>query len=452
MIASTVKTRCPALLLAAGLLVSAAACTSTSDESSTGGTSSGGTTAGTTVTAGGELTVVEDGLDDETTQKLNAAGAQGFSEVSAPGAVMAIRTSEGTWVATIGFQDWDETVPMTADINQRIGSVTKTFTVTALLQLAEQGVLSLDDPIEQYVPGMPNGDATLRELGEMRSGIPSYTFDEEFQQTLFDDPNHVWEPQQLVDLVKGDEPMFEPGTMMFYSNTNLVLLGMVIEQVADKPIEDVIAEQITEPLGLANTFMPTDAAYPEPHPQGYTMQGVDGDTPTDTADWNPSWAWTAGAMLSDLDDLLDWGEALGTGEGILSPETQADRLNSFDFSVPVYVSPDRSAPQSPERAYGLGLGLGLDWYGHEGELPGFNTYVQHYEPEGITLVVMANSDIFSGSDCTEDQPTVPSNPGIGPCMSPTSRIGAFLGDALGYPIIPDATEGSAGGSTTTTGG
>ena len=69
------------------------------------------------------------------------------------------------------------------------------------------------------------------------------------------------------------------------------------------------------------------------------MQGVDGDTPSNATDWNPSWGWTAGSMISNLDDLLVWGEALATGEGILSPEMQAERLDSFDFDVPVYTGP-----------------------------------------------------------------------------------------------------------------
>ena len=324
---------------------------------------------------------------------------------------------------------------MQADVHQRIGSVTKTFTVTALLQLAERGKLSLDDPIGKYVPGMPNGDATLAELAAMRSGIPSYTVNEEFRKRFFADPQHKWQPQQLVDLVKGEEPMFEPGTMMFYSNTNLVLLGMVIEMVAGAPIQDVLRNQILGPLGMKNTFLPADNSLPRPHARGYTLQGVDGNRPVDATDWNPSWGWTAGAMISDLDDLLVWGEALGMGRGILSPRMQSKRLASFDFDVPIHLGPHKAAPQTPAMAYGLGLGLALGWVGHEGELPGFDTYVQHYEPEGITMVVMANTDILSGSDCGKDQPTLPSNPGMGPCRSAVSRIGAALAAALGHPLV-----------------
>lgn len=390
----------------------------------------------------GSFTVSVNGLDASTAEALNRSGSKAFAETSAPGAVMTIRTRKGTWVATVGYQDWDRKVPMKADVHQRIGSVTKTFTVTALLQLVERGRLSLDDPIEKYVPGMPNGEATLGELAAMRSGIPSYTFNDEFQRKVFADPRREWRPEQLVDLVKGDQPMFKPGTMTFYSNTNLVLLGMVIEQVTGKPIQQVFQTQILDPLGMADTLMPTDSTLPRPHARGYTLQGVEGDTPADATDWSPSWSWTAGGMISDLDDLLVWGEALGTGRGILSPSTQAARLSSFDFAVPIYLGPDRTAPQSPARAYGLGLGLALDWYGHEGELPGFDTYVQYYEPEGITMVVMANTDIYSGSDCGQEQPTLPSNPGIGPCMSAVSRIGAALADALGYPMVRPAAPGN----------
>ncbi|MFB7893520.1 serine hydrolase domain-containing protein [Microbacterium sp. NPDC056044] len=411
------------VVLAAGLT----ACTSARPDASPSSISTPSSTPGA-------LAVIEDGLGADVGDALGAAAADAFAGISAPGAVMAIRTPEGTWAATIGFQDWDKTIPMAADVNQRVGSVTKTFTITALLQLAEQGALSLDDPIEMYVPGMPNGDATLYELASMRSGIPSYTFDPSFQDTLFSDPNHVWTPQQLVDLVKGVEPMYAPGAKTFYSNTNTVLLGMVIEQVTGTPIEDVMREQITEPLGLAATFFPTDGTFPDPHAHGYTTQGTDDNVPVEATDWNPSWGWSAGAMISDLDDLLTWGEVLATGEGILSPEWQQTRLDSFDFSVPVYVGPGQDAPQSEARAYGLGLGLALGWYGHTGELPGYNTVVQHHAESGTTLIVMVDSDIKSG-ECPAGAPTTPGGRTTGPCEDPAVYIANALADAVGHPLV-----------------
>lgn len=417
-----------AFSLAAVVTIGLSACGNGSNDSSTPAAST------PAVGQEGGLTVVEDGLDAGTAENLNAAATESFAGTSAPGAVMAIRTPEGTWTATIGYQDWNETIPMTAEVHQRIGSVTKTFTVTALMQLAERGELSLDDPIEQYVPGLPNGDATLYDLAAMRSGIPSYTFNTSFQDTVFGDPNHVWTPQALVDLVKGLEPMFAPGAKTFYSNTNTVLLGMVIEQVAGKPIQDVMQEQIIRPLDLKATEFPTDAAFPEPHASGYTTQGTDDGLPVEATDWNPSWGWSAGAMISDLDDLLVWGKALVTGEGLLSPEWQAKRIDSFDFDVPVYLPDGSDGPQSPSRAYGLGLGLALGWYGHTGELPGYNTVVQHHPETDTSLVVMVNSDIASG-DCPAGAAVTPGGRITGPCEDPAVYIANALADAIGLPLV-----------------
>lgn len=411
--------RAVAAVLAVAALA-AAACSGGSDDASS--------TSTTSVAAGGDgaLTVVEDGLDPLTTERLNTAATASFAEISAPGAVMAVRTPQGAWIATIGYQDWDETAPMAADVNQRVGSVTKTFTVTALLQLAEQGRLSLDDPIDMYVPGMPNPQATLGSLAAMRSGIPSYTFDEGFQQILFGDPDYVWTPQALVDIVKGQEPMFPPGTQTFYSNTNTILLGMVIEQVTGEPLGEVIQRQIIGPLGLADTVFPLDSGFPEPHAQGYTTQGQDDGRPADATDWNPSWGWAAGAMISNLDDLLVYAKELVAGDTLLTPDWQDRRIQSFDFSIP---------PNSPTRAYGLGLGLAYDWYGHTGELPGYNTVIQHNLTEDMTLVVMVNSDIKSG-DCPPEAPTTPGGRTTGPCEDPAVHIANTLADALGFPLVP----------------
>lgn len=423
---STIRTAFLTLTIGA-LVVGFAGCAGSSTDASPSESTAAGA-------SDGRLVVVEDGLGDELGAQLAVAATEAFAGISAPGAVIGVRTPEGTWAATIGFEDWDETVPMAADVNHRVGSVTKTFTVTALMQLAEQGELSLDDPIETYVPGMPNGDATLYELGAMRSGIPSYTFNTEFEQKLFSDPNYVWTPEALVDLVRGEEPMFAPGTKTFYSNTNTVLLGMVIEQVTGEPIEDVLQQRIIEPIGLDGTVFATDASFPEPHAHGYTLQGVDDGVPVETTDWNPSWGWTAGAMISDLDDLLTWSEVLATGDGLLAPEWQQQRIDSFDFSLPVYVDADTDAPQSPARAYGLGMGLALGWYGHDGTLPGFNTVLQHHLESGTTLIVMANSDIKSG-ECPESVGTIAGGRTTGACTDPAVFIGNALAEAVGHPIV-----------------
>jgi D-alanyl-D-alanine carboxypeptidase len=202
---------------------------------------------------------------------LNAALEQSFEESGAPGVVAAVQTPEDTWVGTLGVADLSSEEPMSPDMHQRIGSVNKTFTVSLLLQAAAKELLSLDDTIEQYVEDVPNGDEiTLRQMANMTSGIASYTFNEQWQEALFSDPQRIWRPEELVQFGIADSPTFDPGTEFQYSNTNTVLLGLVLEQVSGKPIGDLYREGIIEPLGLRGTSFPNaaDSSLPDPHAQG----------------------------------------------------------------------------------------------------------------------------------------------------------------------------------------
>lgn len=387
-------------------------------------------------------TVYRDDLQDPTlSAAIAGAITTSFAEIAAPGAIVGVETAKGRWVGTIGTQEWSDLVttratsarkPMMPDLNQRIGSITKTFTVTVLLQLAEKGNLSLNDPIGKYVTGLPNSDATLYQLAAMRSGIPSYTFDTNFTDALFADPYKPWTPEQLIDVIRLPKQFDSaqgsyrpPGSQTFYSNTNTVLLGIVIEQVTGKPLHEVIRKQIIEPLGLNHTVFPVDSTFPDPHARGYTVQGQDDGLPADATDWNPSWGWSAGAMISSLDDLLHYGKALVSGDKLLGPEMQSTRLNSFNFTVP---------PNTPSRAYGLGIGLANGWYGHTGELPGFNTVLQRHPDKGFTLVVMANSDIKSG-ECPPGSPVLPNGITEGPCNDPAVHVANQISVALGVPLV-----------------
>lgn len=353
-----------ALPLACAALVFAASCGDGADESSPSPTAP-----------------TAEALADD----LQAALVRVQEEVGFPGVVARVVTPDLEWTGAAGTIGADRSEAPGPDDHTRIGSITKTMTVTALLQLAEDGALSLDDPIGRYVPGLPNGDvATLRQLASMVSGIPSYTFDEEFQQRLFADPEASWTPDQLLDFARGDAPNFAPGERFEYSNTNTIALGLVVEQVSGQSLHDYLRANVFEPLGMADTVLPTDAAIASPHLYGITEQGQpDGET-ADATGWNPSWGWSAGAVISTVDDLELWGRALGTGVGVLSPETQELRLDSFLFDVP---------GATDTRAYGLGLGIEDGWLGHTGELPGYNTYVG-YLPELEAVVVAAvNTDI-----------------------------------------------------------
>ena len=198
---------------------------------------------------------------------LNAALEQSFEESGAPGVVAAVQTPEDTWVGTLGVADLSSEEPMSPDMHQRIGSVNKTFTVSLLLQAEADGLLSLDDTSDQYYEGIPNGDQiTLRQMANMSSGIASYTFNEQFQEQLFSDPQRVWTPEEVVQIGIEDSPAFDPGTEFQYSNTNTVLLGLVLQQATGRPIGDLYREQIIEPLGLQETSFPEleDSSLPAP--------------------------------------------------------------------------------------------------------------------------------------------------------------------------------------------
>jgi D-alanyl-D-alanine carboxypeptidase len=154
---------------------------------------------------------------------------------------------------------------MTPEVHHRIGSATKTFTATLLLKAADKGLLSLDDTIYQYAKGVPNGDKiTLRQMADMTSGIASYTEDKQWAKEWLSDPHRVWKPEELARIGIKESPLFEPGTEWFYSNTNYVLLGLVLEKVTGKPIGDLYREQIIEPLGLENTSFPEPQTLPSP--------------------------------------------------------------------------------------------------------------------------------------------------------------------------------------------
>ena len=368
-------------IAAVGLAVTALAtgCSSSgSSDSASSPAASASTSAAATADPAAMQAAFQQVLDD-------TRAAQGF-----PGVQAGVWMPDGEWIGTSGTSGEGLTTEITPEFHTRIGSVTKTFTVTALLQLAEQGKLSLDDTIGTYIPGMPNGDtATLANLASMTSGIPSYTESNTFTDAYFADPTQVWQPQQLVDVVKGQQPMFAPGSKFYYSNTNTVLLGMVIEQVTGQPVQDVFAAQIFEPLGLTQTSFPAASAeLPTPYLSGITEQGQPDGQTADATNWNPSWGFTAGEMISGLEDLRIWSKALATGEGILGAEYAQKRLDSLQTTV---------EPNTAEKSYGFGFGQINGWIGHTGELPGYNTTV-YYNPELQTsIVVMVNSDIATSS-------------------------------------------------------
>ena len=333
-------------------------------------------------TAGGSVTSSAEAgapLAAPTATRLDAAIGQAMTDASIPGAIVGIWGPAGDYVRAFGVADKVTHTPMQTDFYSRIGSVTKTFTVTAMLQLVDQGKLDLNDPISKYIPGVPSGDQiTLRELAQMRSGLVTFDDVEEFANSYTADPHQSFTPTQLLGYALDTPLQFPPGTQYQYSNTNTVLLGLVVEKQSGQSLPDYIGEHILSPLKMTHTSFPTTTAFPDSHPQGYTaLLGAE----RTATDWNPSWAWAAGNMISTLGDMRIWTYAVATG-ALLTPETQRQRL---DTTVP--MNPQKSA------FYGLGIFNAAGWIGHSGSIFGYQTVALYLPQMQTTLVFFINADV-----------------------------------------------------------
>lgn len=266
----------------------------------------------------------------------------------------------------------------------RVGSITKTFVATVVLQLAAEGGLGLDDSVEQWLPGLvPNGRAiTLRQLLNHTSGIYNYTEDEALFRSLVRDPLRVLTPEELVAVATRHGPRFAPGTDWSYSNTGYIVLGLVIEKATASPLEEQLRQRIFEPLGLARTSLPGAAALPPPAAHGYLPPGnglvaTRGGKPVDVTAWSPTWAWAAGALVSTAGDLARFYGALLGGE-LLQPEQLREM---------------RTAVAGP----GYGLGLAVDRLqcgpalGHTGGVPGYTSIAYGSEDGSRQAIVLVNT-------------------------------------------------------------
>ena len=270
---------------------------------------------------------------------------QDLKATRTPGALVYIDDPErGRWSVALGSGD-DSGTPLELRSHMRIGSVTKTLTATAVLQLADRGLIGLDRPIERYLPGLvPNGKAiTVRQLLNMTSGLFNTTEDCSLNQLLDRDPYHSFTVREALSYAFRHSPYFPPGRGWHYANTNYDVLGLLLEKVTGQSAPVVLRRQIFEPLQLTGTALPGEgfAGLPRPHPRGYqfgtNVQGLNaylallrgdiddarinvprGTPPADATFWNLSYSWTSGSVTSTLADMAVWAKALATGR-LLSP-------------------------------------------------------------------------------------------------------------------------------------
>ncbi|GAB2687609.1 serine hydrolase domain-containing protein [Nocardia thraciensis] len=301
-----------------------------------------------------------------------------------PGAwVSIVDADRGAYARAFGQADHGAGRAATIGDHYRIGSVTKTFTATAVLRLVDQQRLSLDDPLERYVPGIPHGGAVrLADLLGMRSGVYDYTSDPEFVAAADADPPMAgWRPDDALRIIAAhpDEAR-PPRTETVYDNANYFLLGRVVEQVTGRPIRDVVNDLVAE-LGLTETSYPTDARLPDPAARGYAYEGAE---PVDVTDRTPPTVYdAAGAMVSTISDMTRYARMLARGD-LLGPRTQRARAQFTELGT---------------SEYGLGLLRVGAWVGHNGAVAGYRTMVAHLPHRDVGIAVAVNQ--YSSPDLLE---------------------------------------------------
>lgn len=305
-------------------------------------------------------------------------------QMGVPGAIVSVSVpGEIDYVKAFGVADTATGAPMEIDDHHRIGSVTKTFTGTAILQLVDQGKIALSDPISKYIEGVPSGDViTIDMLGRMRSGLASYTEPDSFVDRLYSQsptgPDAFpFTPQEAIAEAFALPMDFAPDTDYEYSNTNTVMLALVVEKVSGMRFADYLQQNIFGPAGLAQTSWPTNGLMPEPYSHGYN-KGPDG-TVYDASLWNPSWGDAAGAIISTAADMRTWASVVGKGT-LLNPVTQQQRITG---GSEVVAGVD----------YAFAIFDANGWLGHNGDIPGYATVVVYLPERDATMVVMVNSDI-----------------------------------------------------------
>jgi D-alanyl-D-alanine carboxypeptidase len=319
-------------------------------------------------------------LTAEVKSNLSALADQVFLETSTPG-LMALISVEGEpdFLIKRGSANLSTNQPVDENNAFRIASVTKTFTGTAVLLLADEGAIDLDSTITSYLPeyNVPSGNAiTVRMLGNMTSGLFDYSQDPDLW-VLFTESGYTlyFPPDSLLSIAFRHPMHFPPGTDYEYCNTNTVLLGLLLEKITGKPASQVIKEKVLVPLNLTNTYFGGPFFMYEPYSHGYTL-GDEGLI--DATNWNPSWGYTAGAMISKLDDLKQWAAYLAEG-ALLSEAMKAERFdfgtNDYGFCVETMHYKD------------------ANWVGHPGIMPGYNTQVWYNQVKKTTVIINSNSEV-----------------------------------------------------------
>ncbi len=320
-------------------------------------------------------------------------------EAGSPGGLLLVRQGEEEITLAVGDADLDGS-ELTTDMRFRIASNTKSMTCTVMLQQVDAGVIELDDELIEYSDRSDElrslderydlSGITFRNLCQHTSGVGDYR--EALFSTILADMKAPLERSELIEATLAAPRVGEPGQRFSYTNGGFVLLGLAIEAITGTPWAELYEEGINRPLGLTGTSYPdpSETGLPEPFSHGYMAAFDDSlapipDSADDVTELSPSIAYESGGVVSTVEDLGTWVEAVATG-GLLSDEMFAAQWDTRATGV----------GKSYETSYGLGVQEYGPYRGHGGDMPGFVTQMLHNPETDTTIVVMLNNSDASG--------------------------------------------------------
>lgn len=309
------------------------------------------------------------------------------ANLTAPGAVLSISGPAGSYRKAYGKAATGAGArDISLDDHFRIGSATKPFTATIVLRAIDQGLLSYDDVLETFIPGIPAGDKiTIRHMLTMRSGVFNDQSDLYLALRFFTGPTSAWSTAETIDIIKRNPSQFTPGTKFAYTNSNYVLLGEIASKVYNRPISDLIQTDILDVLGMTQTSWPVDASMPAPYANGYayTTGLLGGWAWQEASNTHPGYCGAAGALVSTVDDMMIWCREMRDGN-LLSAESHAARSTFF------YPEPWNNDEQLETYGYGYGMFSLAKWIGHAGSWRGYECSV-YYLPDGTLFSLFENA-------------------------------------------------------------
>jgi D-alanyl-D-alanine carboxypeptidase len=305
------------------------------------------------------------------------------NEKEFPGAIVGVWHGENKFIYSIGVSKTETNQNMEADFHFRIGSVTKTFIATVILQLIDEGKLSLDDKLNSFelagvnMDTIPNSELiTLRQLLNMTSGLYDYA-DYNQMRILSKEPLRHWTTLETIHYIYGKEKYSDPGIKYHYTNTAYSLLGLIIEKTTGNSFQDEVRTRLIEKYNLSNTSFPegTESTLPSPYSHGYYYDSVRAGY-QDLTIQDVGWAGPAGAMISNIYDLKKWMDVLN-GNEVISSSMTTERHKWHTMGAEF-------------AQYGCGMMKLYGFTGHTGGIPGFTNVSMKHVGEDLTIIVFTN--------------------------------------------------------------